>query len=113
MTKQTTEQLFWGSPRPAILGPVEERLKFAVFIDYDNIEIGVKSTLNRPFDVECVLEGLKERGEIVSKVAYGNWSRQKSVRDGGSDLPVRTGRRSIPSCAPYLATAFFRFRLSS
>ena len=29
----------------------DEKLNFAVFIDYDNIEIGVKSTLNREFDV--------------------------------------------------------------
>ncbi len=56
----------------------DEKLKFAVFIDYDNIEIGVKSTLRREFDVECVLEGIKERGEVVAKVAYGNWSRQAS-----------------------------------
>ena len=57
---------------------IDEKLKFAVFIDYDNIEIGVKSTLRREFDVECVLEGIKERGEVVAKVAYGNWSRQAS-----------------------------------
>ena len=56
----------------------DEKLKFAVFIDYDNIEIGVKSTLHREFDVQCVLEGIKERGEVVAKVAYGNWSRQAS-----------------------------------
>ncbi len=56
----------------------DEKLKFAVFIDYDNIEIGVKSTLRREFDVQCVLEGIKERGEVVAKVAYGNWSRQAS-----------------------------------
>ena len=57
---------------------VEEKLNFAVFIDFDNIEIGVKSTLSRAFDVQCVLEGIKERGEISAKVAYGNWSRQAS-----------------------------------
>ena len=58
------------------MDPVEEKLNFAVFIDYDNIEIGVKSTLHREFDVDVVLEGIKERGEIAAKVAYGNWSRQ-------------------------------------
>jgi uncharacterized protein (TIGR00288 family) len=58
----------------------DEKLKFAVFIDYDNIEIGVKSTLRREFDVQCVLDGIKERGEVVVKVAYGNWSRQASTR---------------------------------
>lgn len=72
---------------------MEERLKFAVFIDYDNIEIGVKSTLNRPFDVECVLEGLKERGEIVSKIAYGNWSRQKFVTRAFTEHGVQMVQR--------------------
>jgi len=52
-----------------------DRLKLAVFIDFDNIEIGVKSTLNRHFDVGTVLEAIKERGEVVTKIAYGDWKR--------------------------------------
>ncbi|HEY7500183.1 MAG TPA: NYN domain-containing protein [Vicinamibacterales bacterium] len=51
------------------------RLKIAVFIDFDNIEIGVKSTLNTQFDIGVVLEALKERGDVVSKIAYGDWTR--------------------------------------
>jgi uncharacterized LabA/DUF88 family protein len=50
-------------------------LKIAVFIDFDNIEIGVKSTLGVAFDVGVVLEALKERGDVVSKIAYGDWTR--------------------------------------
>jgi uncharacterized LabA/DUF88 family protein len=53
----------------------EERLKIAVFVDFDNIEIGVKNTLNRNFDISAVLEAIKERGEIVTKIAYGDWKR--------------------------------------
>src|SRR5687767_13011654 len=53
----------------------ETRLKLAVFIDFDNIEIGVKSTLGTQFDIGVVLEALKERGEVVSKIAYSDWSR--------------------------------------
>ena len=53
----------------------EARLKIGVFIDFDNIEIGVKSTLNSQFDIGVVLEALKERGEVVSKIAYGDWTR--------------------------------------
>lgn len=53
----------------------EEKLKIAVFIDFDNIQIGVRSTLGRDFDLALVLEALKERGEVVTKVAYGNWKR--------------------------------------
>ena len=55
----------------------QERLTIAVFVDYDNIEIGVKSTLRREFDVSLPLEALKERGDIVAKFAYANWSRQE------------------------------------
>jgi uncharacterized protein (TIGR00288 family) len=54
---------------------VEERLKLAVFIDFDNVQIGVKDTLGKDFDVSVVLEALKERGEVVTKVAYGDWPR--------------------------------------
>ena len=67
---------------------VDEKLNFAVFIDYDNIEIGVKSTLNREFDVECVLDGIKERGEISAKIAYANWGRDLSA-----------GQRAFQFCA--------------
>jgi len=42
---------------------MEQKLKIAVFIDFDNIEIGVKSTLHREFDVAAVLDALKERGK--------------------------------------------------
>jgi uncharacterized LabA/DUF88 family protein len=54
---------------------IEDKLKIAVFVDFDNIEIGVKSTLNRHFDIGAVLEAIKERGEVVTKIAYGDWKR--------------------------------------
>jgi uncharacterized LabA/DUF88 family protein len=53
----------------------EEKLKIAVFVDFDNIEIGVKTTLNVAFDVGTILEAIKERGEVVTKIAYGDWTR--------------------------------------
>jgi len=53
----------------------EERLKIAVFIDFDNIEIGVKTTLGVAFDIGTILEAIKERGEVVIKIAYGDWTR--------------------------------------
>jgi uncharacterized LabA/DUF88 family protein len=53
----------------------EPRLKIAVFIDFDNIEIGVKTTLGGHFEVGPVLEAIKERGEVVTKIAYGDWTR--------------------------------------
>jgi uncharacterized protein (TIGR00288 family) len=56
---------------------MQEKLNIAVFVDYDNIEIGLKSTLRREFDVSLPLEALKERGDIVAKFAYANWGRQE------------------------------------
>jgi len=61
----------WQAPNPVN----EEKLKIAVFIDFDNIQIGVRSTLGRDFDLALILEALKERGEVVTKIAYGNWKR--------------------------------------
>jgi len=49
-----------------------------VFIDFDNIEIGVRQTLNTSFDAGIVLEALKERGDVVSKTAYSDWQRAGS-----------------------------------
>ncbi len=54
-------------------------MNIAVFVDYDNIEIGVKSTLQREFDVSVALNALKERGDIVAKFAYANWARQEGA----------------------------------
>ena len=52
---------------------MEEKQSIAVFVDYDNIEIGVKSTLRREFDVAITLDALRERGDVVAKFAYANW----------------------------------------
>jgi len=58
---------------------MQEKMNIAVFVDYDNIEIGVKSTLQREFDVSVALNALKERGDIVAKFAYANWARQEGA----------------------------------
>ena len=46
-----------------------------MFIDFDNVEIGVKNTIGGQFDIGLILEAIKERGEIVTKVAYSDWKR--------------------------------------
>jgi len=49
--------------------------RIAVFIDFDNVEIGVKNTIGGQFDIGLVLDAIKERGEIVTKIAYSDWKR--------------------------------------
>jgi uncharacterized LabA/DUF88 family protein len=70
-------------------------LKIAVFVDFDNIEIGVKTTLNLQLDIAAVLEGIKERGEIVTKVAYGDWKRAGDYSRLLSQHAIRMVQRTV------------------
>jgi len=75
---------------------MQEKQNIAVFVDYDNIEIGVKSTLRREFDVSIVLESLKERGDLVAKFAYANWGRQEHAARLMAESAVQMVQR-LPS----------------
>ena len=70
-------------------------MNIAVFIDFDNIEIGVKNTLHQTFDVGVVLEGIKEKGEIVSKIAYADWTRAGDYSRNLSQHAVRLVQRNM------------------
>ena len=75
---------------------MQEKLNIAVFVDYDNIEIGLKSTLRREFDVSLALDALKERGDIDAKFAYANWGRQDGATRQMAENAVQMVQR-IPS----------------
>ncbi len=72
-----------------------DRLRIAVFIDFDNIEIGVKNTLGSTFDAGVVLEALKERGEVVSKMAYSDWQRAASHSRQLTQHAIRMVQRNL------------------
>ena len=73
----------------------EERLKIAVFIDFDNIAIGVKQSLNRNFDVGTVLEAIKEKGQVISKIAYGDWKRAEDYSRAMTQHAVQMVQRNL------------------
>src|SRR5579871_6414301 len=75
---------------------MQEKLNIAVFVDYDNIEIGVKSTLRREFDVSLPLDALKERGDLVAQFAYANWGRPESAARSMAESAVQMVQR-LPS----------------
>jgi uncharacterized LabA/DUF88 family protein len=75
--------------------PHQDRLNIAVFIDFDNIEIGVKSTLNEHFDVGIVLDGIKERGEVVTKIAYADWTRAGEYSRHLTQHAIRLVQRNL------------------
>ena len=74
---------------------IDQRLKLAVFIDFDNIEIGVKTTLHTQFDIAAILDGIKERGEVVTKVAYGDWKRAGDYGRLLSQHAIRMVQRNL------------------
>jgi len=73
----------------------QDRLNIAVFIDFDNIEIGVKSTLGEHFDVGTILEALKERGEVVTKIAYADWTRAGEYSRHLTQHAIRLVQRNL------------------
>ncbi len=59
----------------------EERL-IAVFIDYENLAIGVRQMRKGDFKIDLVLKRLLEKGRIVYKRAYCDWSNYRpAVRE--------------------------------
>src|SRR5438067_7191822 len=75
--------------------PHQDRLNIAVFIDFDNIEIGVKSTLGENFDVGAILDALKERGEVVTKIAYADWTRAGEYSRALTQHAIRLVQRNL------------------
>ena len=75
--------------------PHQERVNIAVFIDFDNIEIGVKTTLGEHFDVGIILEALKERGEVVTKIAYADWTRAGEYSRALTQHAIRLVQRNL------------------
>jgi hypothetical protein len=55
------------------MAPEDERI--ALFLDYENLAIGARDGLGvSPFDFGPVADALAERGRVVTRRAYGDWS---------------------------------------
>ena len=48
--------------------------KIAVFIDLENLAIGVRESRLDKFDFDRVLKRLVEKGDVVTKRAYADWN---------------------------------------
>ncbi len=62
-----------AAPPPAASSQEDQRL--ALFIDIDNVIIGLRESGHPRFDVKLLLSRLLEKGKIVIKRAYADWSR--------------------------------------
>ncbi|MGD0999081.1 MAG: NYN domain-containing protein [Candidatus Brocadiia bacterium] len=52
-----------------------ERHDLAVFIDFENIALGMRGRADQVFHIQRVLQRLLEKGNILVKRAYADWSR--------------------------------------
>jgi uncharacterized protein (TIGR00288 family) len=54
----------------------------AVFVDFENLALGVRDMSTKDFQIELILRRLLEKGRIVYKRAYCDWSNyRKAVRE--------------------------------
>ena len=75
----------------------EERI--ALFIDYENLAIGAREALGgMEFDFEPIANALAERGRVVSRKAYADWSMFSEARQAMTrshveliEIPQRMG----------------------
>jgi uncharacterized protein (TIGR00288 family) len=54
--------------------------KIALFIDFENIAIGVIDAKYKKFEVNLLLERLLEKGKIVVKRAYSDWDKYQEYK---------------------------------
>ncbi len=89
------------TPAPPARSSVEQRL--GLFIDFENIALGVRDAQYKKFDINLVLQRLIEKGRIVFKKAYADWTRyseyKREFHEAGIeliDIPQRnyTGKNS-------------------
>jgi uncharacterized protein (TIGR00288 family) len=52
----------------------------AIFADFENVAIGLRNARYGSFDVQLILERLLDKGNIVVKKAYADWTRYKTSR---------------------------------
>src|ERR1700733_14266531 len=57
---------------------IERERSLAVFIDLENLAMGFQNQRKIRFEVEKVLEHLVEKGKLIVKKAYADWSRYRS-----------------------------------
>ena len=56
----------------SLVNAEEERI--ALFLDYENLAIGARDNLGGKFDFKPIADALAERGRVVARRAYADWS---------------------------------------
>ena len=76
----------------------QDEQRLALFIDFENIAIGVRDAHYRKFNVNLVLERLLDKGKLLSKKAYADWSRysdyKRAFHEAGIEL-IEVPQKSV------------------
>src|SRR5262245_39615748 len=67
-----------AEPANLSISKAERERSLAVFIDLENLAIGFQNQRKIKFDIQKVLERLLEKGKLIVKKAYADWSRYPS-----------------------------------
>ncbi len=59
--------------------PVSEEPLIAMFVDFENVAIGVRAMRAGPFQIQLVMKRLLEKGRIVFKRAYCDWGHYRDA----------------------------------
>ena len=74
---------------PIVPAPSGPQLQIAVFIDFENIALGLRDA-SAPFEIRRILDRLLEKGKVIVKVAYADWNRfrshTQSLHENGIEL---------------------------
>jgi uncharacterized protein (TIGR00288 family) len=54
--------------------------KIALFMDFENLALGIRDAKLKTFDINKVLERLVEKGKIIFKKAYADWSSYRQYK---------------------------------
>jgi uncharacterized protein (TIGR00288 family) len=72
--------------------------QLAVFIDFENIALGLADSPAHTFEIRRILDRLLERGKVIVKVAYADWNRfrayTESLHGHGIELIEIPARRT-------------------
>ena len=75
---------------PARIQSEVDEHKIALFCDFENIALGVRDSESKKFELSLVLERLREKGKVIVKKAYSDWSRyadfKKTFHESGIEL---------------------------
>ena len=71
----------------------------AVLIDFENLALGFPPRSKSAFDIHRVLDRLLEKGKVVAKVAYADWSRFDKYKEAYRLTSINdqtTGEAALP-----------------